>query len=85
MLHPRILLVLTGDAFRHVNGRPYVDPANFNDQKTCSFSHLRFLQRLAPVEADVFINLTNVLLKFWVNRMMKLLAALFSNGLMMNM
>ena len=56
MLHPRILLVLTGDAFRHVNGRPYVDPANFNDQKTCSFSHLRFLQRLAPVEADVFIN-----------------------------
>lgn len=52
----RILLVLTGDAFRHVNGRPYVDPANFNDQKTCSFSHLRFLQRIRPAEADVLIN-----------------------------
>lgn len=56
MTNKRILLVLTGDAFRHVNGRPYIDPETFNDQKTCSFSHLRFLQRIVPIEADIFIN-----------------------------
>ena len=59
MVTKKILLVLTGGAFRHVNGRtnnPYIHPENFNDQKVCSFSHLRFLQRIRPVEADVFIN-----------------------------
>ena len=52
----RILLVLTGEAFRHVNGRLYVDPENFNDQKICSYSHRRFIQRIAPIKTDVFVN-----------------------------
>lgn len=60
MKESRILLVLTGDAFRHVNGRPYIDPENFNDQKISTYSQLRFLQSIRPVEADVFINTYNV-------------------------
>lgn len=56
MSSQRILLVLTGDAFCHVNGRPYIDPENFNDQKTCSYSHLRFIEAIKPIRTDIFIN-----------------------------
>lgn len=56
MLPQRILLVLTGEAFRHVNGPLYVNPENFNDQKVCSYSHRRFIQRIAPIKTDVFVN-----------------------------
>lgn len=49
-------MVLTGDAFRHVNGRPYIDPENFNDQKLCTFSHLRFIESIKPIQTDIFVN-----------------------------
>lgn len=56
MSREKVLLVLTGEAFRHVNGRDYVDPEVFNDQKICTYSQLRFLNAIKPIEADIFIN-----------------------------
>ena len=51
----KTLLVLTGDAFRHVNGNYHVSEENFTDQKMCSLSHRRFMMR-SNATYDVFVN-----------------------------